>query len=174
MNEPLNLGRALIFTIWILAYSIMHPQKIVTQNKLVLLFGLVVLSYLGSAIYNLQNPILALLGSYNRNLGLIVFVAVFLLLAITANNENHFSNYSRFALWPMITISLVVGYLQVFNLDPFNWAEEDRVVLLFGNSNFAGSALGTLILIPLIFFLSNTKIFLFLSWGITPRHFNFM
>jgi putative inorganic carbon (HCO3(-)) transporter len=90
---------------------------------------------------------------------LIVFVAVFLLLAITANNENHFSNYSRFALWPMITISLVVGYLQVFNLDPFNWAEEDRVVLLFGNSNFAGSALGTLILIPLIFFLSNTKIF---------------
>lgn len=158
LNEPLNLARSLIFVTWIFAYSFIYPQKVITRNKLILLFSLVVVGYLGSALANLQNPVLALLGSYNRNLGLLVFIAVLLLFALTANSDCHFSNYSKYALWPTVVICLVVGYLQVFDLDPINWAEKNRVVLLFGNSNFAGSALGTLILVPLIYFLICTKL----------------
>lgn len=157
MNEPLNLVRFLIIGVWVITYCLVNPPRFHLRDKLIALFGLIFCSYAVSALVNKQNPMLALIGGYNRNLGLLTFIFAFLLMVLAANNKLNFSKYLALGLWPMIAISLIIGFLQIFHLDPFMWAEEDRVVLFFGNSNFAGSALGTLLLIPTFYLVSKKQ-----------------
>jgi hypothetical protein len=149
LNEPLNLFRSLLIPLWLLTYLILKPQNLRAQSIVIKLFILVPVGYLISAIVNGQNPILALIGSYNRNIGLLTFISALLILLIGSNSRHITNNFINYGLWPLVYLSIFIGFLQIFHLDPLSWAEEDRVVLFFGNSNFAGSALAILILVPL-------------------------
>ncbi len=157
LNEPLNLFRSLIIPIWILIYLILKPQNLRAQSVVVKLYIMVPIGYAISAIVNNQNPILALIGSYNRNIGLLIFISALLILLIGSNSKLSTEKFVKFGLWPLVCLSIFIGFLQIFNLDPLSWAEEDRVVLLFGNSNFAGSAIAILILVPLYSLLTTSS-----------------
>jgi O-antigen ligase len=116
------------------------------------------IGYTISAIVNKQNPILALVGHSNRNMGILTFFSILLILYTFSREEVRIDLFVKFALRPLVYISCLIGFIQLLGLDPvFSKPDDQRIVLFFGNSNFAASSLAIIILIPLFDSLQTRK-----------------
>ena len=159
INEPLTLLRSVLLVTWILIYLILQANKINIKSKWLWTLFLIPAFYVISAFVNKQNPILALLGNYNRNFGVLSLLAVSLLVAIVSSSKLTIRDFLHWALWPITAITIVYGFVQVFGKDPIIWFEPDRTVLTLGNSNYAAALLGVLILLPVYGFLVYKKLY---------------
>lgn len=130
-------------------FVVAKPEVIKAKNKFMYLLLILPGIYVISAIANKQNPILALLGHYNRNFGIFTFIAIGLLVLITANSKIKINSFLNFGVWPITALAVVYSYVQSFDVDPLVWAETDRTVLTLGNSNYAASFLGMLVIVPI-------------------------
>lgn len=148
LNEPINLVRSLLLALVVTIFVIAKPEVLKVKNKFMYLLLILPGIYVISAIANKQNPILALLGHYNRNFGIFTFTAIGLLVLITANSKIKTSSFLNYGVWPITAFAVVYSYMQSFDFDPLVWAETDRTVLTLGNSNYAASFLGMLIIVP--------------------------
>ena len=147
--EPLNLFRGLLLPIWLLVYIALKPKGSTQYLKLIAILALVPISYIVSAIVNKQNPIIALIGHSNRNMGIMTFLSMLLILYIFSRESSKPETFLKFGLRPMLYFSCLIGLLQVLGLDPIFSKIDERVVLFYGNCNFAASSLGIVLLVPL-------------------------
>jgi len=118
------------------------------KNKFMYLLLILPGIYIISAAVNKQNPILALVGNYNRNFGILTFIAIGLLVLITASLKTKTNAFINYGIWPITALAVIYSYMQSFDVDPFVWAETDRTVLTMGNSDFAAAFLAMLIVVP--------------------------
>ena len=148
LNEGVNLVRSLFLVMLVTVFAIISPEILKAKNKFIYLILLLPGIYLFSAIANKQNPILALVGNYNRNFGIFTFIAVGLLVLITSNSKLKTSSFMNYGVWPTTALSIIYSYMQSFDIDPLSWSESDRTVLTLGNSDYAASFLAMLIIVP--------------------------
>ena len=148
LNEGVNLARSLFLIGAVTIFVIAFPEVLQAKNKFMYLLLILPGIYVISAIANKQNPILALLGNYNRNFGILTFIAIGLLVLIAANSKSKASSFINFGVWPITALAVIYSYIQSFNVDPFVWAEPDRTVLTMGNSNYAAAFMGMLMVVP--------------------------
>lgn len=160
LNEAINLARSILLVLVAAIFVAVKPEVLNAKNKFMYSLLLLPGIYAISAIVNKQNPILALLGHYNRNFGIFTFIAIGLLVLITANAKIKASSFLNYGVWPVTALSVVYSYMQSFDIDPLAWAESDRTVLTLGNSNYAASFLGMLVLVPFYGF------FTYKNWAI--------
>lgn len=148
LNEPINLARSILLVLSVTIFAIIFPDVFKVKNKIMYLPLVLPGIYVISALFNKQNPILALLGNYNRNFGIFTLIAVALLVLISANANSNINAFLNYGVWPITVLAVIYSYMQSFNIDPFVWAETDRTVLTMGNSDYAASFLGMLIIVP--------------------------
>jgi O-antigen ligase len=159
LNEGVNLVRSIFLILAVTIFAIAFPEVLKAKNKFLYLLLILPGIYVISAVANKQNPILALLGNYNRNFGILTYIAVGLLVLITANSKIKTSAFLNYGVWPITALSVLYSYVQSFDIDPLVWEETDRTVLTLGNSNYAASFLGILIIVPLYgFFTYSNKL----------------
>jgi O-antigen ligase len=149
LNEPINLPRSALLALWVGVLSLKNPQNIRIRSKQQLLLVLIPILYLISGFVNHQNPILMLIGNYNRNFGLVSLLAIALLVIYLTNAKTKTKEFLVFGILPITVISIFYSFIQLRNLDPVIWSETDRVVLTLGNSNYAAALLGVLVILPL-------------------------
>ena len=140
----------MVVTIFVIA----KPEVLKVKNKFMYLLLILPGIYVISAFANKQNPVLALLGHYNRNFGIFTLTAIGLLVLVTANSKIKTNSFFNYGVWPVTALSVTYSYMQSFDVDPLVWAETDRTVLTLGNSNYAASFLGMLVIVPLYGFFS--------------------
>jgi len=160
LNEAINLVRSLLLVLVVAIFVAAKPEVFKAKNKFMYLLLILPGIYVLSAIANKQNPILVLLGHYNRNFGIFTFIAIGLLVLITANSKIKTNSFLNYGVWPVTTLSVIYSYMQSFDVDPLVWAETDRTVLTLGNSNYAASFLGMLLIVPFYGF------FTYKNWAI--------
>ena len=159
LNEPINLARSILLVFAVTIFGLANPEVLKAKNKYMYLLLILPGIYLFSALANKQNPVLALLGNYNRNFGILTFIAVGLLVLITANSKMKTNAFLNYGVWPITALAVIYSYVQSFDVDPLVWAETDRTVLTLGNSDYAASFLGMLIVVPLYgFFAYSNKL----------------
>jgi O-antigen ligase len=159
LNEPINLVRSLLLVFAVTVFVVAKPDVLKAKSKFMYLLLILPGIYVISAIANKQNPVLALLGNYNRNFGILTFIAVGLLVLITANTKMKTNAFLNYGVWPLTALAVIYSYMQSFNVDPLIWAETDRTVLTLGNSDFAASFLGMLVVVPIYgFFAYSNKL----------------
>jgi O-antigen ligase len=156
-NEPLQIFRSLFLPIWLLIFIIINPKTISKPSKIVSFFALIPLGYIVSALANKQNPFLAILGSFNRNMGILTFSSMLLILILFSGNKFRGEDFIKFGLQPLLYLSCTIGILEILSLVPFTSTTDKRIVLLTGNSNFAACYLALLILLPLYNFVNGKK-----------------
>ncbi len=157
LNEGVNLVRSLLLVLLVTVFATVYPEIFRAKNKFIYLLLALPGVYVFSAIANKQNPILALVGHYNRNFGIFTLIAVGLLVLITSNAKLKITSFMNYGVWPTTALSIIYSYMQSFDLDPLAWAESDRTVLTLGNSDYAASFLAMLIAVPIygFFYYSN-------------------
>ena len=160
LNEGLNLARTLVLILTVTVFVIAFPEVLKAKNKFMYLLLILPGIYAISAIANKQNPILALLGNYNRNFGILTFIAIGLLVLITASSKTKTNAFMNYGVWPITALAVAYSYIQSFDVDPLVWAEADRTVLTMGNSNYAASFLAMLIVVPVYGFFSYSNKFI--------------
>jgi O-antigen ligase len=149
LNEPINLPRSALLALWVGVLSFKNPQHIRIRSKQQLLLVVIPILYLISGFVNHQNPILMLIGNYNRNFGIVTLLAIALLVIYLTNAKTKTKDFLVFGILPITVISILYSFIQLRNLDPVIWSETDRVVLTLGNSNYAAALLGVLVILPL-------------------------
>ena len=149
LAEPLNLGKSILFSIVVLISSLTVKERKRLKSWPLVLFALFLISYTLSVLVNKQNFFSAFFGSESRNMGLLTHISILILLYFSILGNLNSKNLLRFGIWPLIYINLLYGFIQVTRNDPIIWGEPDRVVLLLGNSNYAGQLLASLLIIPL-------------------------
>ena len=148
LNEGVNLARSLFLIAAVTIFVIAFPEVLKAKNKFMYLLLILPGIYVISALANKQNPILALLGNYNRNFGILTFIAIGLLVLIAASSKSKASSFINYGVWPITALAVIYSYMQSFNVDPLVWAEPDRTVLTMGNSDYAAAFMGMLIVVP--------------------------
>jgi O-Antigen ligase len=148
LNEPINLARSIFLVTSATIFVVIFPDVFKAKNKFMYLLLVLPGIYVISALFNKQNPILALLGNYNRNFGILTFIAIGLLVLITANSNLKTKAFLNYGVWPITVLAVIYSYMQSFDVDPLVWAETDRTVLTMGNSDYAASFLGMLVIVP--------------------------
>jgi len=149
LNEAINLARSILLVLVVTIFVIAKPEVLKVKNKFMYLLLILPGIYVISAFANKQNAVLALLGHYNRNFGIFTLVAIGLLVLVTANSKINTNSFLNYGVWPITALSVIYSYMQSFDVDPLVWAETDRTVLTLGNSNYAASFLGMLVIVPL-------------------------
>jgi O-antigen ligase len=159
LNEGVNLARSIFLITAVTIFVIAFPEVLRVKNKFMYLPLILPGIYVTSALVNRQNPILALLGNYNRNFGILTFIAIGLLVLITANSNLKTKAFLNYGVWPITALAVIYSYMQLFKFDPLVWAESDRTVLTLGNSDYAAAFMGMLIVVPLYgFFAYSNKL----------------
>lgn len=167
LNEPLTLVRSIFLISWVLVFFIIHPQNFRVKNpwqwSLLAIPGF----YILSAIFNKQNPTLALLGNYNRNFGLLTLFAIGFMVIYISNSNLTVRHFLNWGLWPVTLVTLIYGFVQVVGKDPILWAEPDRTTLTLGNSDYAAALLAILILLPIYkFFQTKNYVFRLFTFAV--------
>jgi O-antigen ligase len=142
INEGVELPRSLALVNLMIIYAIFRPQGLKVSQKIDYLPFLMPIFYFFSALTNGQNILSALFGGYNRNFGILTYLALALLYISITNLNNDVVKFFKFCLLPVTLISIAYASIQLYGSDFLNWAEKDRVLLTLGNSNFAASFLG--------------------------------
>jgi O-antigen ligase len=159
LNEPINLVRSLLLVLAVTVFVLAKPDVLKAKSKFMYLLLMLPGIYIISALANKQNPVLALLGNYDRNFGILTFIAIGLLVLIAANSKSNAIAFINYGVWPITALAVIYSYMQSFNIDPLAWAEPDRTVLTFGNSNYAAGFMGMLIIVPFYgFFAYSNKV----------------
>jgi O-antigen ligase len=183
LNEPLNLARSALFVTWVLLFVAFSKSRNQTNNRLNLILTLMPILYLFSTMANNQNPVLAIMGNYNRNFGILTLVAIAISVNYICGSNLNAKQLLYWGIFPVFIGSVIYSYIQSNNLDPLVWSETDRTVLTLGNSDYAAALLGILIVLPVFGFLKLKKIslkilmciLLILTWraGINSQAFQF-
>ena len=121
LNEGVNLVRSLLLVLVVTVFAIISPEIFKAKNKFAYLLLVLPGIYTIVAIANKQNPILALLGNYNRNFGIFTLIAVGLLVLITSSSKLQTSSFMNYGVWPTTALSIMDSYLQPFDIDPLSW-----------------------------------------------------
>jgi hypothetical protein len=146
INDGLELPRSIVLILFCLAYLVAKPNKLIVNNKFILLPLLIPLIYIVNIFLNEQNIYQALFGGYKRNFGIITHIAIALIYIISINSKNIDSNLLfKKSLFPLIGLSLIYSIIQITGNDFLIWSETDRVLLTLGNSNFAAVYLAILL-----------------------------
>jgi hypothetical protein len=160
LNEPLCLARSFVLISWVLLFIIFKPKMLKLKSKWQLSLLSIPFLYILSAIVNEQNPILALVGNYNRNFGILTLLAVAIIVIYLSNENIETKKFLIVGILPITAMSIIYSFMQSNNIDPITWGETNRTVLTLGNSDYAAALLGVLIIAPLYGFLqSNSKPF---------------
>jgi O-antigen ligase len=159
LNEPINLARSILFILTVTVFALANPEVFKAKSKFIYLLLALPGIYVISALVNKQNPVLALLGNYNRNFGIFTLIAIGLLVLITSSSKIKTNTFLNYGVWPITGLAVIYSYMQSFNVDPLVWAETDRTVLTMGNSDYAASFLGMLVIVPIYgFFAYSNKL----------------
>jgi len=159
LNEGINLVRSLLLVFAVTVFILARPEVLQAKSKFIYLLLFLPGIYVISAIANKQNPVLALLGNYNRNFGILTLIAVGFLVLITASSKIKTNTYLNYGVWPITALAVIYSYMQSFDIDPLVWAEPDRTVLTMGNSDYAAAFMGMLIIVPFYgFFAYSSKL----------------
>jgi hypothetical protein len=143
--EPLNLVRSFVIvsvTFILFISSRTSITKRVVKTPAAMLMTLI-LGYIVSGVANNQTVASQLLGGYNRNQGLLIWISFTLIFIMALENKISTKQFNIFGLFPLLILSVVYGFIQILELDPIVWAESG-VVLTLGNSNFAAPVLAIL------------------------------
>lgn len=92
-------------------------------------------------LINSENWTRSLWGLWGRNNGVVTQISLILIcfcFSILSTNLRSGLPFLR-GLSYFFSLSILYGYIQYFNLDPFNWSQKNQVFSFFGNTNFAAA-----------------------------------
>jgi len=159
LNEPINLPRSALLALWVAVLCIKNPLNLRLKSSQQLLLLAIPIVYFISGIINHQNPILMMMGNYNRNFGIVTLLAIAVFVIYLTNTKTKTKDFLVFGILPITVISILYSFIQSGNIDPIIWTESDRTVLTLGNSNYAGALLGALAIVPLYGVISLRNVF---------------
>ena len=108
-----------------------------------LLFGIVTL-FIISTVINGNHVLNSMIGSYQRNFGILYWLSIFLIFSLTIASSSNASRRFLSSLKITLLLAIFYGLVQYLGLDPINWAAEGYIGLTLGNENFASAMLGIL------------------------------
>jgi hypothetical protein len=162
LNDPVSLIGVAVASIFTLLTTILEKSQIRFLNLGSILLILLFLCMSVSTIYNKVNLEAALLGLYQHNFGLILWLILPLIYNLIRSNSSAQNKLFNFTFPAMLLFSVLYGTLQVYSIDPLPWTNQyDAVQLTLGNPNFASSLIGMLLIVPIseIFQKKNRLIF---------------
>ena len=140
--EPLNLFRSSVIVSVTLLFFLGNRIKFTKQiaKTPAVMIMILIIGYIFSGIANNQSIASQMLGSYNRNQGLLIWVSFILIFIMAQQNTINSNQFFKFGINPVLILSVVYGFIQLLKFDPIVWAESG-IVLTLGNSNFAAPLL---------------------------------
>ena len=157
LNSPAMLFRSSLLAILPVLILIRHPLNFKNYKFISTIFLFILLTYIISGQINGQNLGNFLFGAYNRNIGFLVLIGLFLLTLESAEYFSKFTQKLTKVFYATTIISLIYGTIQVLGQDPIPWEKGAGFGLTLGNPNFSSSLLGILSVIPLSYALNWKK-----------------
>jgi O-antigen ligase len=149
LNEPITLPRSALLALWVSVLCIKNPTNLRLKSSQQLFLLVIPVMYFVSGIVNQQNPILMLMGNYNRNFGILTLLAMATFVIYLSNTKTKTKDFLVFGILPITVISILYSFIQSTSLDPIIWSEPDRIVLTLSNSNYAAALLAILVIVPI-------------------------
>jgi O-antigen ligase len=159
LNDPVALFTSAVFSFLSLLIGIFRSRanwlKGLGQGFLIAL----VIVYSISTFVNDVDWVMALQGGYQRNFGILFWIALALLFAYSASGLLKIEMFVNITLPILVGLSIIYGLFQYFDVDPLPWTDPfDAIQLTLGNPNFAGALLGMLSVIPTAWLFSGKSI----------------
>ena len=157
LNNPAMLFRSSLLAILPLLILIRYPLNFKNYKFISIIFLFILLTYVVSWQINGQNLGNFLFGAYNRNMGILALLGLFLLTLESADYFSKFTQKLTKVFYATTIISIIYGTIQVLGQDPIPWEKGAGFGLTLGNPNFSSSLLGILSVIPLSYVLNWEK-----------------
>lgn len=151
------LFRSSLLAILPLLILIRHPLNFKNYKFISAIFLFILITYTISWQVNGQSLGNFLFGAYNRNMGFLALIGLFLLTLESAEYFSKFTQKLHNVFYAISIISILYGTIQVFGKDPIPWEKGAGFGLTLGNPNFSSSLLGILSVIPLSYVLNWKK-----------------
>ena len=157
LNNPAMLFRSSLLAILPLLILIRHPLNFKNYKFISAIFLFILITYTISWQVNGQSLGNFLFGAYNRNMGFLALIGLFLLTLESAEYFSKFTQKLTKVFYATAIISILYGTIQVLGKDPIPWEKGAGFGLTLGNPNFSSSLLGILSVIPLSYVLNWKK-----------------
>jgi O-antigen ligase len=139
-------------------YSLIAPPKLHNYKPILVATTVIIFWYLLGLVVNNQSYADFLFGAYGRGFGFLSLVGLFLLMFNSADNVIKNSKLLFFALYLTLSLAIVYGIFQSFDLDFFDYkANYTGIRLTLTNPNFSSAFLGILSVVPFGMFISGGK-----------------
>ena len=157
LNNPAMLFRSSLLAILPVLILIRHPLNFKNYKFISIIFLFILITYTISWQVNGQSLGNFLFGAYNRNMGFLALIGLFLLTLESAEYFSKFTQKLTKVFYATAIISILYGTIQVLGKDPIPWEKGAGFGLTLGNPNFSSSLLGILSVIPLSYVLNWEK-----------------
>lgn len=154
-----GLFRSAILAIIPVLILAIKPINFKKYNVILILFSLIILVYIVSWKFNNQSYANFLFGAYNRNLGILSMIGLFLLTILSAEyfTSKNFNLVN--SMYNLLFLMILYAILQYTGLDPITWEPGAGKGSMLGNINFASALFGMLSPIPLVRSISSKGFF---------------
>ena len=149
LNNPAGLVRSSLLACLPLLILLRRPINFKDYKFVSSLFLIIIISYTISWQINTQSLGNYLFGAYNRNLGILSLVGLYLLTLLSADFFSQYLDKFIKMLYVLNVISCVYGLLQLMGRDPIRWEKGAGFGLTLGNPNFSSAWLAMLSVVPL-------------------------
>jgi hypothetical protein len=162
LSNPAMLFRSSILAILPVLILIRHPLNFKIYKFISLIFLFIILIYTISWQLNGQSLGNFLFGAYNRNIGILALIGLFLLTLESAEYFSKFTQKLTRIFYTIAIFSIFYATLQLLGKDPIPWEKGAGFGLTLGNPNFSSSLLGILSVVPLLYTLNWKKPYRFI------------
>jgi hypothetical protein len=166
LNNPAMLFRSSLLAILPILILIRHPINFKIYKFISLIFLFIILIYTISWQLNEQSLGNFLFGAYNRNIGILALLGLFLLTLESAEYFSKFTQKLTKIFYTIAIFSIFYATLQLLGKDPIPWEKGAGFGLTLGNPNFSSSLLGILSVIPLSYTLNLKKPYRYLHLNV--------
>jgi O-antigen ligase len=150
LNESGTIFRATLLAVLTATYCLFSPPKLANYKLFVIPTILIISWYLLGWAFNDQSYADFLLGTYARGFGFLTLIGLYLLLFISADNTIKNIKWLFYALYFTLSLALIYGTFQSFDLDFFKYKYNfEGIKLTLTNPNFSSAFLGILSVVPL-------------------------
>lgn len=156
-----GLFRSAVLAIIPVLIVAIKPINFRKYNFILILFSLIILVYIVSWKVNNQSYANFLFGAYNRNLGILSMIGLFLITILSAEYFTLKSINLVNSMYNLLFLMILYAILQYTGLDPITWEPGAGKGSMLGNINFASALFGMLSPIPLVRSISSKG---FLRW----------
>ena len=145
-----GLFRSAVLASLPLLILLIRPVNFKKYKLILILFSTILLMYTISWLVNDQSYANFLFGAYNRNLGFLSLLGLFLLTILSAEYYHKEKFKLVNSMYTLLILSIIYGVMQYSGLDPITWDQGAGKGSMLGNINFSSALFGMLSAVPLV------------------------